>query len=145
MRRGWIILFTVLALIVAGLLFVLCFPDPDDQGFKDFCGEAKVIQSDFQEFYGHKDRYPEYTMEQLRQMGGRSDDDAEHEYWFYFTPFSSDTPDDRIVLRMGYGPLAIFPWLCDFSWTKSQLTHDPEPGPFQDRLDVWRRQKSVVS
>jgi len=140
MRRFWIVLSILTAtLCLVGLAFLYCiFNDPDDQGLKDFFGEAKVVEYDLRQFYGPRKDYPIYTLDQLQQMGA-FDGDA-RSYWVHFTPFSSETPDSQIVLRLGYGPFGAIPQLCDISWTKAELTHDPDPDQsrWKDRLEDFK-------
>jgi hypothetical protein len=146
MRRRWII-FALLGpvfLIGAFILsyFAFEFSTVDDQGFKDFCGEAQVVQDGFQQFFRNRQVYPAYSMEQLQRMGA-IEDELPQEYWVYYTPFSSKTPDNTIVLRMGYGPFGFIPSFCDFSWTKGQLTHNTEwePNPWKERLEVIKEKQ----
>jgi hypothetical protein len=140
MKRGWFI-FGLLGSAIVIVALVLCyfafeFSLGDDRGYKDFCGEAQVVQDGFQQFFRIRHVYPAYSMDQLRRMGAIADE-IPSEYWVYYTPFSSNTPDDAIVLRMGYGPFCVVPSRCDFSWTKSDLTHDSDldVSPWKDRLE----------
>ena len=146
MRRRWII-FGIVAPLLLIVALVLCFfafgiSTWDDQGFKDFCGEAKVVPDGIQQFFKNRKVYPAYSIDELRQVGA-IEDEWPQEYWVYYTPFSSETPDSAIVLRMGYGPFCFIPSLCDFSWTKYHLTHDPEPqgSPWKDRLEVIKEKQ----
>jgi hypothetical protein len=70
-------------------------------------------------------------------------DEVPSEYWVHYTPFSSSTPDNAIVLRMGYGPFGFIPWLCDFSWKKYDLTHDlgSDGNKWTARLETTKEQK----
>jgi hypothetical protein len=117
----------------------------DDQGYKDFCGAVTVIQSDCQKFYVGKKDYPAYSMQQLRKMGAFDKVSQEFldQYSVDLTPFSSQTPDDKVVLRIGYGPFTVIPWLCDFSITKYEVTHDLSAEALQksDQLQVTKKEQ----
>jgi len=144
-RWRWIIiallcpLFLVISFVI---YFAFAVSTWDDRGFQDFCGESEVIQTSFQTFFKTKKDYPSYSMQQLQRMGAL-ENEIPPEYWVYYTPFSSKTPDDTIVLRMGYGPFGFIPWLCDFSWTKYDLTHNSqeETNPWKDRLQVAKEKE----
>jgi len=127
MRWRWIILALITPVLLVVSYFAFLISTVDDQGFKDFCGAVKVIESDYQQFYVGKKNYPAYSMAQLQKMGAFekvTQDEFLKYYWVHHTPFSSETPDDKIVLRIGYGPFGCIPWLCDFSMTKYEVTHD---------------------
>ncbi len=130
MRRRWLLFALFTPILLIGLLvlsyFAFEFSLGDDQGYKDFCGETEVVQAGLQQFFSIRRDYPAYSLEQLRTMGAMADE-VPSEYWVHYTPFSSSTPDDAVVLRMGVGPFGFIPWLCDFSWTKYDLTHDSDP------------------
>jgi hypothetical protein len=146
MRRRWLILVicSPVLLIAAFLGCFYAFEASlwDDRGFKDFCGETEVVQSGLQQFFRIRHDYPAYSMEQLRTMGAIADE-MPSEYWVHYTPFSSSTLDDTVVLRMGYGPFGFVPWLCDSSWTKYDLTHDSasDGNRWADRLEETKEKK----
>jgi len=108
MRWRWII-FALLRplLLVVISYFVFEFSLGDEQGYKDFCGEAEVVQDSFRQFFKTKKDYPAYSMEQLQRMGG-FENEVPPGYCVHYTPFSSTTPDNKIVLRMGLSPFGIF-------------------------------------
>lgn len=129
MRRRWIIfalLCPVILIAIWAAAYLVFGVSSDDQGYKDFCGSVEPIRSSFQEFFKDKKDYPAYTLAQLRKMGAFDAGTQEFldDYWIHYIPFSSKTPDDKIVLRIGCSPFGGVPWLCDFSLTKYELTHD---------------------
>jgi hypothetical protein len=138
MRWRWIILALLSPLILGIFYIALGIFGPEDRGYWDFCGDSTAIESGFQQFFIGKTHYPAYSLEQLRKLKAFDPNTQElmDEYWVYYTPFSSQTPDDKVVLRIGYGPLSCIPWLCDFSITKYELTHDLQAEALQwsDRL-----------
>jgi hypothetical protein len=146
MRKRWLIL-GICSPVLLIAVFFLCFYAFesslwDDRGFKDFCGETEVVKDGLQQFFRIRHDYPAYSLEQLRVIGAIADE-VPSEYWVYYTPFSSSTPDDTVVLRMGYGPFGFIPWLCDFSLTKYDLTHnsDSEMSHWKDRLEETKEKQ----
>jgi hypothetical protein len=146
MRKRWLIL-VISSPVLLVAVFFLCFYAFeaslwDDRGFKDFCGDTGVVSSGLQQFFRIRHHYPAYSMEQLRAMGAIADE-VPSEYWVHYTPFSSSTPDDTVVLRMGYGPFGLVPWLCDISLTKYELTHDTasDGNRWIDRLEETKEQQ----
>lgn len=79
--------------------------------------ELTKIQSDFKAYYHDKKSYPAASLETLRKNGAVSDLSYRilQNYRFEFTPFSSETPDDQIVLLIYHN------WIIPEKLTKEDL------------------------
>lgn len=111
-RRRWLrIIGNFLGLVITGaaLIFVLwiasgfIFLEENYRAAQAEAGSMKVMIAEFRDFYSQRDKYPSKSLKELHADGVLSDDtfafitDGFHR----FRPFSSDTPDNEFVLRLG--------------------------------------------
>jgi hypothetical protein len=110
-RVAQIIIGTIVgAMLAIGLLYLAYFIWANfltDTAFRQAqweAGSMKVMISEFRGYYHGRDHYAPKSLEQLRQEGVISDDTFQFisSRSYRYIPISSDTPDDALVLRLGW-------------------------------------------
>ena len=88
-----------------------------------FIADVQKVEADFRAYFAGKSSYGPLTLDQLVQAGalGGAEVRAIHAHSGAFTPFSSSTPDDAVVLTLREN------WLSTWDFTKGDLVTTPKP------------------